>query len=330
MRTLLAATTAVALTLFAGVDIARADNTTPAVTMSGNPVAADKIIGRTVVNSAREKVGEVDSVLVDKDGKIRYVIVGVGGFLGIGERDVALRWDQLSFVGADQSVVVNMTRDEMAALPAHRFQDESAKGKVSAYDADLQANPYLADQSTTSTVSNSIDTKSLIGRTVKNTNGDTVGDIESVLVDAGGNVKYVVVGVGGFLGIGEKHVALPWNSLSISDNGEKVVAGVTKEDLEKSPSYRYGNTSHPGTVSSYDSDLATNPYLADNASRSAPPVPGANSFTESQARSRIESRGFSNVSGLKKDDQSIWRGTATKDGKTVAVALDYQGNVVAQ
>ena len=53
-------------------------------------------------------------------------------------------------------------------------------------------------------------------------------------------------------------------------------------------------------------------------------------FTESQARSRIEDRGFTSVSGLKKDDQGIWRGTAMKDGKAVAVALDYKGNVVAQ
>lgn len=58
------------------------------------------------------------------------------------------------------------------------------------------------------------------------------------------------------------------------------------------------------------------------------PVAGANSFTESQAKARIEANGYTNVSALKKDDQSIWRGTATKGGKQVSVALDYQGNVV--
>jgi hypothetical protein len=63
---------------------------------------------------------------------------------------------------------------------------------------------------------------------------------------------------------------------------------------------------------------------------SAAPVPGANSFTEAEARNRIESRGYTNVTGLEKDSQSIWRGTAMKDGKPVNVALDYQGNVVAQ
>ena len=60
------------------------------------------------------------------------------------------------------------------------------------------------------------------------------------------------------------------------------------------------------------------------------PVAGANSFTEGQAKSRIEFHGFSNVTDLKKDDSGVWRGRAMKDGKSVAVSLDFQGNVVAR
>ena len=60
------------------------------------------------------------------------------------------------------------------------------------------------------------------------------------------------------------------------------------------------------------------------------PVAGSNSFTEGQAKSRIESNGFSNVSELRKDDQGVWRGKAMKDGKSVTVNLDFQGNVTAQ
>jgi hypothetical protein len=58
------------------------------------------------------------------------------------------------------------------------------------------------------------------------------------------------------------------------------------------------------------------------------PVAGRNSFTEGEAKSRIEKMGFSNVSSLNKDDQGVWRGRAMKDGKTVDVSLDYQGNVI--
>lgn len=57
------------------------------------------------------------------------------------------------------------------------------------------------------------------------------------------------------------------------------------------------------------------------------PVAGRNSFTEGQAKSRIEEAGYSNVSGLKKDDNGVWRGKADKAGTKTDVSLDFQGNV---
>jgi hypothetical protein len=60
------------------------------------------------------------------------------------------------------------------------------------------------------------------------------------------------------------------------------------------------------------------------------PAPGANSFTEGQAKSRVEASGFTNVTGLAKDKDGIWRGKAMKGGKSQDIAVDYQGNVVAK
>ena len=60
------------------------------------------------------------------------------------------------------------------------------------------------------------------------------------------------------------------------------------------------------------------------------PVAGANSFTEGQAKSRIETDGFTNVSGLKKDDAGVWRGKASKGGRAMDVSVDFQGNVVGK
>ena len=57
------------------------------------------------------------------------------------------------------------------------------------------------------------------------------------------------------------------------------------------------------------------------------PVAGRNSFTEGQAKSKIEEAGFSNVSALQKDQDGVWRGKAKKDGKDTEVSLDFQGNV---
>ncbi|WP_082571680.1 PepSY domain-containing protein [Ensifer sp. Root1298] len=59
------------------------------------------------------------------------------------------------------------------------------------------------------------------------------------------------------------------------------------------------------------------------------PVAGANSFTEEQAKDRLTDAGYTDVTGLKLDDKGVWRATASKDGKSMQVALDYQGNIVA-
>ena len=61
------------------------------------------------------------------------------------------------------------------------------------------------------------------------------------------------------------------------------------------------------------------------------PLKGANSFTEGQAKDRaVAHGGVQSVSDLKKDDDGIWRGTGTQDGKTVQIAVDYKGNVVTK
>ena len=56
---------------------------------------------------------------------------------------------------------------------------------------------------------------------------------------------------------------------------------------------------------------------------------GANSFTESQARSRLEGNGYSNVSALTKDPNGIWRGTAMIGGTSKQVGVDYKGEISA-
>lgn len=58
------------------------------------------------------------------------------------------------------------------------------------------------------------------------------------------------------------------------------------------------------------------------------PVAGR-SFTEGQAESAIEKAGYTNVTGLKKDDNGVWRGKASKGGSSTSVSVDFQGNVIA-
>lgn len=56
-------------------------------------------------------------------------------------------------------------------------------------------------------------------------------------------------------------------------------------------------------------------------------TPGANSFTEAQARSWLEESGYTDVSGLAQSEDGIWRGHARRNGATVAVAVDYKGTI---
>jgi hypothetical protein len=67
------------------------------------------------------------------------------------------------------------------------------------------------------------------------------------------------------------------------------------------------------------------------ADPSGPPVSRSisppNGFAEGDAKSRFEARGYSNVSGLRKDAFGIWHGTATRNGKTFRLSLDVEGKV---
>src|SRR5688572_20815575 len=68
--------------------------------MSPDMMRASKLMGVDVYGSDNQKIGDIDEVLVDKQGKIQAVVVGVGGFLGVGQKDIALRYDQVQWMSA--------------------------------------------------------------------------------------------------------------------------------------------------------------------------------------------------------------------------------------
>jgi hypothetical protein len=70
-----------------------------------------------------------------------------------------------------------------------------------------------------------------------------------------------------------------------------------------------------------------NPVNSSDQNNANAPVAGRNSFTEGQAKSRIEGAGYSNVSDLQKDNDGVWRGKADKAGTKTEVSVDFQGNV---
>ena len=81
----------------------------------------------------------------------------------------------------------------------------------------------------------------LMNKSVRNANNEAVGDINDLRIGSDGNIAAVIVGVGGFLGLGEKNVALPYEQLAFTRDGEGnliVTANVTKESLQSSPEWK--------------------------------------------------------------------------------------------
>lgn len=76
----------------------------------------ENIMGKDVYNEKGEKVGDIRDVILDSDGKAADYVIGVGGFLGMGEHDVAIPFDKLQ-VGDDRFVLQGYTKEQLKDLP---------------------------------------------------------------------------------------------------------------------------------------------------------------------------------------------------------------------
>jgi hypothetical protein len=94
--------------------------------------------------------------------------------------------------------------------------------------------------------------------------------------------------------------------------------------------YAQSATTAPSTTMGGGSAAASgssNQAVATTKANAPTPAKGANSFTMAEATHRIADNGFTNVTGLVKDTDGVWRGHAEKDGASTGVWLDYKGNV---
>lgn len=220
-----------------------------------------KLIGRNVKNAQDETIGEIKSIYIDKSGKVDSVMVGVGGFLGMGDREVRIAWSDLKISDNGEKVMVNMTKEDLKAKPEYKYSNESWRGQVFTDTGPWSARPNdtrssearpadapkpMSDRmtdttkpvdrtaaaerpstaATTSTgdfnASGEMSTNAIIGASVRNENRETVGKVEDVYVDSSGAIKTVVVSVGGFLGVGSKNVAVKWSDLKFSRDDKSI------------------------------------------------------------------------------------------------------------
>ena len=80
--------------------------------------------------------------------------------------------------------------------------------------------------------------KKVIGTSIKNGTGDTIGKVEDIVLDKlSNNIMFAIVGFGGFLGVGEKYHPVPWSTLDYDENENSYVVNLTKQQLEAAPAY---------------------------------------------------------------------------------------------
>jgi PRC-barrel domain len=82
-------------------------------------MGASALIGTKVRNASKESIGKIDEIYLDKDAKVTVVVISVGGFLGVGSKDVGVKWSDLTFGKEDTSLVVttSLSKDALMALP---------------------------------------------------------------------------------------------------------------------------------------------------------------------------------------------------------------------
>jgi len=97
----------------------RTDAAAPAAAHREGEWRASKLVGVDVYNEANEKIGDISEIILDKSGKVANVIIGVGGFLGMGEHYVAVGYDKLKWVN-EPARSASAASDRPAADPATR------------------------------------------------------------------------------------------------------------------------------------------------------------------------------------------------------------------
>jgi sporulation protein YlmC with PRC-barrel domain len=97
--------------------------TTTTASSAAKTFSADSLMDANVRNAANENVGDVSDVVFDTSGKMTGIVVGVGGFLGIGERNVLIPFDQIQLQtgqSGDLVVMSNLTKESAKTLPEYR------------------------------------------------------------------------------------------------------------------------------------------------------------------------------------------------------------------
>ncbi|OCW56938.1 PRC-barrel domain-containing protein [Hoeflea olei] len=257
----------------------------------GATLASDLIGSAVYESSAKDaaSIGDINDLVISPEGEVASVIVGVGGFLGIGEKDVEVEYGTIEWADRDGQrwLVANMSREQLEAAPAFdrtniyteaKSEPEGAEtnmatgtdtnmaagtgtdmtadtnenaeqataervenGQSAVADAETKTQAQVIDRmKMTQVKAGDFTADDLTGQTVYGANDENIGEVGEVLMSADNQIEGFTLDVGGFLGIGEKEVAVSPENLDIraDADGELIVfTPFTKEQLEAQPEY---------------------------------------------------------------------------------------------
>jgi sporulation protein YlmC with PRC-barrel domain len=240
----------------------------PMVQAEGSLVT--NIIGENVYNGTAddaESIGKITDIVFDKDGQAKQLVIGVGGFLGVGAKQVAFDYDKLQWAekNGDRWLVAETSKDALTALPefdttpyepapASKPSTDTTMapggtaapgvdGATAPADTAQNAQPETpATPATPADMAQGMLASNLIGENVYNGTTDDaedIGSVNDVVLNKDGKAEQYVIGVGGFLGVGQKNVAFDYGKASwVEKNGDRwMVVEATKEQLQGLPDF---------------------------------------------------------------------------------------------
>jgi sporulation protein YlmC with PRC-barrel domain len=211
---------------------------------------ATEIIGKQVYSSTAtdaEHIGDVNNLVVGEDGAVAAVIIGVGGFLGIGEKNVAVNYAELEWVTAEDGTerfVLPTTKEALESAPTFEARDPADMAAAPAdntmaspSDNTVASGPIARDSLTDAPLT----AEELIGTNAYGPADEHLGAIGDVILgEDGTTVDAVIIDFGGFLGIGTKPVAVAVDNLRFAtdENGGKFLfINVTRDQLDAAVAY---------------------------------------------------------------------------------------------
>jgi sporulation protein YlmC with PRC-barrel domain len=194
----------------------------PSTQTSAARLLASNIYKANVYDNSENKIGDVTDLIIS-NGNIRSAVIGVGGFLGAGQKDISVPFKELKISSRNGKdwLTLNQTKDELKSMPAYEPMGRSTTATA--------ASPSVIN----GPVSN------IYKANVYDNAENKIGDVTDLVFDNEGNITTAVIGVGGALGAGQKEVAVPLNELKMTsrDGKEWLILNRTKDDLKSAPPY---------------------------------------------------------------------------------------------